>query len=60
VSGGPVACARCGRQAGAAPATWSAAPGPDGLVLLCDACTREHLRSIEARLDEQWWEPPPV
>ena len=54
-------CARCGQQAqGGDTATWSTATGPEGTTRLCGACTREHLRSIEARLDEQWWEPPAV
>ena len=56
----PVVCAGCGQQADEAPPTWSSAVGPDGVSRLCDLCTREHLRSIEARLDEQWWEPPAV
>ena len=54
----PVVCARCGRQAEAVPATWSSASRPDGVTRLCDGCTRRHLRSIEARLDERWWELP--
>ena len=51
-----VSCARCGRRATVVPATWSWEAGPEGLLRLCDTCTREHLRSIEARLDERWWE----
>ena len=54
----PVVCARCGRSADAAPPTWSSSTGTDGLTRLCEVCSREHLRSIEARLDEQWWESP--
>jgi cell wall assembly regulator SMI1 len=53
-----VVCVRCGQRAEGVPATWSSSAGPDGLTHLCDGCTRQHLRSIEARLDEQWWEPP--
>lgn len=26
-----------------------------GLEHLCDACSRTNLRSIEARLDPEWW-----
>ena len=22
---------------------------------VCPACTREHVRSIEAKLDQEWW-----
>ena len=58
MGGGPVVCARCGRSADVSPPTWSSSTGADGLIRLCDVCTREHLRSIEARLDEQWWVPP--
>ena len=58
MAGDEVACARCGRRADDPPATWSSEVGPHGLTRLCDTCTREHLRSIEARLDERWWEGP--
>jgi hypothetical protein len=26
-----------------------------GVDRLCDRCTRENVRAIEARLDEEWW-----
>lgn len=26
-----------------------------GTLLICPDCTREHVRSIEARLDQEWW-----
>ena len=58
MSGEPVVCARCGRQAEAVPTTWSSASGTEGVTRLCEACTRVHLRAIEARLDERWWELP--
>jgi len=49
-------CAACGATApGPAPVTWSAAV-EDGLrVWTCDACAREHLRSIEGKLTRAWW-----
>ena len=50
-----VACARCGQRADVPPATWSSEVGPQGVTRLCDTCTREHLRSIEGKLDSEWW-----
>lgn len=52
-------CARCGATARAPadglPAGWSLAGSERGIDRLCDACTRENVRAIEARLDEEWW-----
>jgi hypothetical protein len=49
-------CSVCGTtSAGEPPLTWSTATGPRGRTLVCDRCTRENVRSIEAKLDEQWW-----
>jgi hypothetical protein len=52
-------CDRCGAAppAGAdrPPLTWTTTASPGGQRWLCDRCAREHLRSIEGRLDEQWW-----
>jgi hypothetical protein len=52
-------CARCGTVAacpeGGLPAGWSLATSDRGVDRLCAACTRENVRSIEARLDEEWW-----
>jgi hypothetical protein len=52
-------CARCGAL-GAAPPDglpegWSLASSERGVDRLCAACTRENVRSIEAKLDEEWW-----
>jgi hypothetical protein len=46
-------CRRCGTTAeGELPRGWSL----DGAThFLCQACTRENVRSIEAKLDEEWW-----
>lgn len=58
---GPAApvCSRCGVAADAAPdgvpEGWSLATSPRGVDRLCAACTRENVRAIEARLDEEWW-----
>jgi transposase len=51
-------CSVCGTTVeGDPPLTWSTATatGPRGRTLVCDRCTRDNVRSIEARLDEQWW-----
>ncbi|MBN2622712.1 MAG: hypothetical protein JXA83_05060 [Acidimicrobiales bacterium] len=52
-------CARCGARAsgpeGGLPPGWSVATSDRGVDRLCAACTRENVRSIEARLDEDWW-----
>jgi hypothetical protein len=52
-------CGRCGATAaapeGGLPVGWSLSTSDRGVDRLCAACTREHVRSIEARLDEDWW-----
>ena len=51
-----VACSLCGALAAdGAPLDWSTSTGRTGTRLLCEGCTREHLRSLEAKLDEAWW-----
>jgi hypothetical protein len=53
-----IICATCGRIAGdesAARLTWSCAVEQDRQVWACDLCSREHLRSIEGKLDSAWW-----
>lgn len=37
------------------PAGWSLSSSARGLDRLCTACTRAHVRDIEAKLDEDWW-----
>ena len=52
----PVSCSRCGTTVGGpAPVTWSRSHALSGTTLLCDDCTREHLRALEAKLDEEHW-----
>ena len=51
---GQVACTLCGALAdGSPPLTWSSSHGPRGTTWACEACTRSHLRAIEAKLDEE-------
>ena len=49
-------CARCGVTAGdVTPLTWTSSSEAGERRWYCDRCSREHLRSIEGRLDERWW-----
>jgi len=51
-----VTCSACGTVAeGGLPLAWSSSTGPRGAQVMCGPCTREHLRSIEGKLDEAWW-----
>ncbi|MBA2283265.1 MAG: hypothetical protein M3527_06295 [Actinomycetota bacterium] len=38
-----------------APPGWSWAPSARGVQYMCQACTRANVRSIEAKLSEEWW-----
>jgi hypothetical protein len=52
----PAVCATCGAvAAGPSPMTWSAGVEAGRRVWTCDRCARDHLRSIEAKLDSSWW-----
>lgn len=55
--GDRVACSRCGALvAGSAPPLgWSPGTERGRPAWLCPGCARENLRSIEAKLDEEWW-----
>lgn len=50
----------CGMEPGPGegdpPLAWSSEPGPDGLRWACPVCTRDHVRSIEGKLRQEWWE----
>ncbi len=54
-------CTRCGATDAAdaagegLPLGWSLETTRRGVGLLCLRCTREHVRDIEAKLDEEWW-----
>jgi hypothetical protein len=50
-----VTCARCEATADELPLTWVTSAEADGLRYYCDRCARENLRSIEAKLDSEWW-----
>ena len=50
-------CRRCGTTADGddVPLGWSTSAADDRVDLLCDRCTRDHVRDIEGKLDEAWW-----
>jgi hypothetical protein len=52
-------CSRCGATADSTdtlPAGWSLVTDERGVGFLCLDCTRANVRSIEAKLPEEWWE----
>ena len=54
----PPVCATCGTvapDASLAAITWTRGTENDREVWTCDRCSREHLRSIEGKLDSAWW-----
>ena len=56
--GQPVVCATCGAIAvdeAMARLTWTRGTENGRDVWTCDRCSREHLRSIEGKLDSAWW-----
>jgi hypothetical protein len=50
-----VTCGRCGATAEELPLTWTTSAERERTVYYCDRCSRENLRSIEGRLDSEWW-----
>jgi hypothetical protein len=52
-------CRSCGTIAESddeLPAGWSLVTDERGVGRLCLTCTRTNIRSIEAKLPEEWWE----
>ena len=37
------------------PLTWTTAVENGRSRVFCTACSREHLRAIEGKLDSEWW-----
>jgi hypothetical protein len=51
-------CDFCGAQAPEGeglPLTWTTAVENGHPKVFCAACSREHLRAIEGKLDSEWW-----
>lgn len=54
----PPVCATCGTvtpDPALAAITWTRGTENGREVWTCDRCSREHLRSIEGKLDSAWW-----
>jgi hypothetical protein len=52
------ACSRCGTVAehdDELPPGWSFETSERGILWTCQTCTRDNVRSIEAKLPEEWW-----
>jgi hypothetical protein len=51
-----VSCDFCGRRAdGDPPLTWTTSVERGRVRRYCDECSRANLRSLEAKLDCEWW-----
>ena len=55
--GGVLTCDFCGRTAeeGSETLTWSTAVENGRHRTYCDACSRQHLRAMEGKLDSEYW-----
>ena len=56
--GQAMVCATCGRMPddeSAARLTWARGTENGRVVWTCERCSRQHLRSIEGKLDSAWW-----
>ena len=57
----PIVCATCGsvpaddEARAVARTTWARGTENRREVWTCPRCSREHLRSIEGKLDSSWW-----
>ena len=53
----PVTCDFCGRVAAdeAESLTWSTSVERGRTRRFCDECSRTHVRSMESKLDSEWW-----
>jgi hypothetical protein len=56
-----IQCAMCGHRESGPPLSWmyERDPSPagelDGGTWYCASCARANLRSVEAKLDQEWW-----
>jgi hypothetical protein len=51
----PVSCALCGSTAAEQPMTWTTSVERGRTLLYCEQCSRENVRSMEGRLDADWF-----
>jgi len=50
-----VTCSWCGTTAPALPIDWVVSRSREREETYCVTCARENLRSIEGRLEQEWW-----
>jgi hypothetical protein len=52
-----ISCSWCGATADSEvpPLTWTSSVESGVVRYYCERCSREHLRSIESKLDAQYW-----
>ena len=50
-----VQCLGCGARAEHLPLGWSLSVENGVRVHRCETCSREQVRSMEAKLDPEWW-----
>ena len=50
-----VSCAMCGVTADEVPLTWAASVERGRMRYYCERCSRENVRAIEGRLDQEWF-----
>lgn len=50
-----VTCALCGATAASLPLGWATAVERGRTVHHCEQCSRAHVRSMEAKLDSDYW-----
>jgi ribosomal protein S27E len=50
-----VTCALCGATEPSLPLGWSTALERGRRVVHCESCSRENVRSMESKLDPEWW-----
>lgn len=50
-----VVCALCGATEPSLPLGWSTSLERGRTVHHCAACSRDHVRDMESKLDAEWW-----
>jgi hypothetical protein len=50
-----VTCALCGKTEDEQPLTWSTSVERGGIRVYCEQCSRDNVRGIESKLDQDWW-----
>ncbi len=50
-----LSCSWCGATVETLPLTWTTSLERGRQIFYCERCSREHLRSIEGKLDQDFW-----